>query len=38
MTGASIATAASGTRLRSDGEALGAIVARYLRVRVGLGE
>jgi hypothetical protein len=31
-------TAASGTRLRSDGAALGAIVARYLRVRVGLGE
>ena len=30
--------AASGTRLRADGAALGAIVARYLRVRVGLGE
>ncbi len=37
-TGASMVTAASGSRLRSDGEALGAIVARYLRARVGLGE
>ena len=30
--------AASGSRLRADGVALGAIVARYLRARVGLGE
>ena len=36
-TSAGITTAASGTRLRRDGEALGAITAEYLKTRVAPG-